>query len=104
MKVEEYLSAYEKLLEKIEALIDQDQYSEVMGLISEIDHIIALIEKEVSTLSEEEKAKIKPRAQEIIKKQEEILATIDKKVNDLQSNINMIPKLQQAAKTYGKNI
>ena len=104
MKVEEYLSAYEKLLEKIEALIDQDQYSEVMGLISEIDHIIALIEKEVSTLSEEEKAKIKPRAQEIIRKQEEILATIDKKVNDLQSNINMIPKLQQAAKTYGKNI
>ena len=104
MKIDDYLDAYENLLEKIESLIDNDSYSEIMGLISEIDHIIALIEKEVSKLSESEKARVKPRAQEIIKRQEKILSTIDEKVNDLQSNINMIPKLQQAAKTYGKNI
>ncbi len=104
MKVDDYLNAYEDLLEKIESLIDNDRYSEVVGLISEIDHIIALIENEVSTLSDAEKARVKPRAQEIIKRQEKILATIDKKVNDIQSNIHMIPKLQQAAKTYGKNI
>ncbi len=103
MKVEEYLSSYDKLLNEISVLIEEDKYTDVMGLVSEIDHLIALIEKEVSLLPPSDKAKLKPKAEAIVKKQEAILAKIDEKVKGLQSNIDMIPKLQRAAKVYGKN-
>ncbi|GEM_PF-1844767 len=103
MKVEEYLTSYEQLLDKIEKLLSEDKYADVMGLVSEIDHIIALIDEEVKGLTREEKERIKPRAMEIIKRQEAILASIDEKVKVLQDNIDMIPKLHRAARTYGKN-
>ena len=103
VKVEEYLTSYEQLLDKIEKLLSEDKYADVMGLVSEIDHIIALIDEEVKGLTREEKERIKPRAMEIIKRQEAILASIDEKVKVLQDNIDMIPKLHRAARTYGKN-
>jgi len=103
LRVEEYFSSYEKLLEQIERLLEEDNYPEIMGLISEIDHLIALIDEEVKKISPEQKRELQPRAMSIIKKQEAILSAIDEKVQSVQSNISMLPKLQKAAKTYGKN-
>jgi hypothetical protein len=103
VKIDEYLTSYEKLLDGIEKLLEEDKYADVMGLISEIDHIIALIDEEVKGLTKEQKDTIKPRAMKIIKRQESILASIDENVKSIQGNLEMIPKLQRAAKTYGKN-
>ena len=103
MKIFEYLSSYEKLLVEIEKLLKEDKYVDVIGLMSEIDHLIQLIEEEIKNLGDDIKSQIRERAKNIIDKQEEILSIIESKIRLVQKRIGVLPKIHKAAKAYGKN-
>ena len=103
MKIFEYLSSYEKLLVEIEKLLKEDKYVDVIGLMSEIDHLIQLIEEEIKNLGDDIKSQIRERAKNIIDKQEEILSIIESKIRLVQKRIDVLPKIHKAAKAYGKN-
>lgn len=103
MKIFEYLSSYEKLLIEIEKLLKEDKYVDVIGLMSEIDHLIQLIEEEIRNLDDDIKSRVRERAKNIIGKQEEILSVIESKIQLVQKRIDVLPKIQKAAKAYGKN-
>jgi len=103
VKIFEYLSSYEKLLVEIEKLLKEDKYVDVIGLMSEIDHLIQLIEEEIKNLGDDIKSQIRERAKNIIDKQEEILSIIESKIRLVQKRIDVLPKIHKAAKAYGKN-
>jgi len=103
VKVFEYLSSYEKLLVEIDKLLKEDRYVDIIGLMSEIDHLIPLIEEEIKSLDDDVKTQIRERAKNIVDKQEEILSAIESKIQLVKKRIDVLPKIHKAAKAYGKN-
>jgi hypothetical protein len=96
------LGKYQSILETIRDRLAAEDFAAVFGLLDEMDRVIgelkAIFEKNPGL-----KEELKPRIQDILDLQRQILSEIDARVGELSGAIREMPKLRQAAKAYVKN-